>query len=75
MTRMSKIDRLQALALTLAMAVLGGCSSQQLYATGQAAQRNECRKIEDRDERTRCERSADRSYDNYKAQTEAARKP
>lgn len=62
-------------SLALALALLAGCSAQQLYATGQTAQRNECRKIEDRDERTRCQRSADLSYDTYKAQAEAARKP
>jgi len=60
-------------AVTLAL--LGACSSQQLYATGQQWQKSECRKIEDRAERTRCERSSETAYDSYKAQTETARKP
>ena len=58
-----------------ATTLLGACSSQQLYATGQQWQKSECRKIEDRAERSRCERSSETSYDSYKVQTEAARKP
>jgi hypothetical protein len=61
--------------LLLLAALLAGCSSKQLYASGQQWQRSECRKIEDRDERMRCEQGADRSYESYQAQTEAARKP
>ena len=56
-------------------AALAGCSSKQLYATGQQWQRSECRKIDDREERRRCEQSADRSYESYQAQTADAKKP
>ncbi len=59
----------------LAGASLAGCSSRQLYAGGQQWQRSECQKIDDRGERSRCAQSADRSYESYRAQTDAARKP
>jgi hypothetical protein len=47
-----------------------GCSSQQLYNTGQAWQRNECSKIADAQERNRCMASTNTSYEDYKRQTE-----
>jgi hypothetical protein len=50
-----------------------GCTSQQLYGTGQAWQRNECQKIPDAQERDRCLSSANTSYEDYKRQSEAAR--
>lgn len=68
---------MKALVTLLASAslLLVGCSSQQLYGAGQQWQRTECNKINDRDERTRCEQSAATSYESYKTQTEAAKKP
>ena len=39
---------------TLGAAALVGCSSQQGYGAGQAWQRNECFKINDQQERSRC---------------------
>ncbi len=68
---------MKALVTLLASAslLLVGCSSQQLYGAGQQWQRTECNKINDRDERTRCEQSATTSYESYKTQTEAAKKP
>lgn len=59
----------------VALLLLGGCSLQQVYGTGQQWQRNECQKINDREERTRCEKSAATSYEDYKAQAERASKP
>ena len=53
----------------------GGCSSQQAYGVGQAWQRNECYKIGDAQERGRCLASSSTSYDEYKRQSDAARKP
>ncbi len=63
------------LAAALAAALLAGCSSKDLYVAGQQMQRTECRKIDDRAERTRCEQSASRSYDSYREQAEAAKRP
>lgn len=65
-------------AAVAGLAVLGGiglpaCSSQQLYGTGQAWQRQECNKIIDAQERGRCLASASTSYDEYRRQSEAAK--
>ena len=53
--------------------VLQACSSQQLYGTGQAWQRQECNKMNDTQERGRCMASASTSYEEYKRQAEAAK--
>jgi hypothetical protein len=58
-----------------ALLLLGSCSLQQVYGTGQQWQRNECQKINDRDERARCEKSTATSYEDYKSQAEKASKP
>ena len=60
--------------LTLVLG-LAGCSSQQLYATGQGWQKQECQKMLDREQRTRCEQSAATSYARYQAESAAAKKP
>ena len=59
--------------LTLTWA--GGCSSQQAYGVGQSWQRNECYKITDAQERGRCLASSSTSYEEYKRQSEAVKKP
>lgn len=58
----------------LIIAALGGCSSQELYGTGQGWQRNECRKLPDVQERERCMASTSRSFDDYQRESAAARK-
>ena len=65
----------RATCCALACAVLGACSAQQLYATGQQWQRNECLKIDDRAERQRCEQSHATSYEAYQAQAASLKKP
>ncbi len=50
-----------------------GCSSQQLYATGQAYQRNQCYKIPDDAGRESCLERAGKSYDEYKRETDETR--
>lgn len=57
-----------ALALLLA-----GCSSQQLYGAGQAWQRNECQRIQNAEERSRCMQSTARSYDEYQKDAAAVK--
>ena len=47
------------------------CSSQQLYATGQAYQRQQCLKIPDTEQSRQCLNNADKSYDDYKRETGA----
>ena len=62
------------LSLPLAIALpLSACSSQQLYSTGQEWQKNECNKLVDAEQRTRCMNNAKISHDEYKRDAEAAR--
>jgi len=51
------------------------CSSQQLYASGQAQQRNECDKIVDFQDRQKCMAKANTSYETYQRQAEEAKHP
>ncbi|MDP1549520.1 MAG: hypothetical protein Q8L97_05090 [Nitrosomonas sp.] len=48
-----------------------GCTTQQLYNTGQAWQRNECGRIMDQQERSRCLSSTSTSYEAYQKQSGA----
>jgi hypothetical protein len=61
------------LGIVLLVAAVQGCSSQQAYGAGQAWQRQECNKINDTQERSRCMASASTSYQDYKRQAEAAK--
>lgn len=70
---MTRFFRLTAAAL--AACAFAGCSSQQLYGTGQAMQRNECNKLNDLAERQRCLDAANRSQDSYEREAAAARQP
>lgn len=63
-----KANLLPILPILLSVA---GCSTQQLYSTGQSWQRQECLRLPDLAERDRCLRSTARSYDEFRA--EAAR--
>ncbi|QCB45068.1 hypothetical protein [Hydrogenophaga sp. PAMC20947] len=45
---------------------LAACSARQGYASVQNWQRNQCIKIIDAQERLKCMREADKSYDQYK---------
>jgi hypothetical protein len=63
------------IAMLLWPCLLCACTTQQLYQTGQGWQKQECQRIQDREERGRCEKSAALSYERYKAEAEAAKKP
>jgi hypothetical protein len=63
----------QLLAVMAATPIIAACSSQQLYATGQNWQRNQCYSISDPQERSRCFSSANTSFDEYKRQSDAAK--
>jgi hypothetical protein len=60
--------------IILSLSGMAACSSQELYQTGQAWQKNECQKLQDRDERNRCEKSAATSFERYQAEGQAAKK-
>jgi hypothetical protein len=61
-------------AAAVAMLALAGCTSQELWRSGQQWQKQECSRLKDIEERKRCERSAATSYEQYKAETGAAAK-
>jgi hypothetical protein len=52
-----------------------GCTSEQLYGTGQNWQRNQCNRMPDGDERRQCLARADTSYDDYAKRSGAAKSP
>lgn len=52
-----------------------GCTTQQLYNTGQAWQRNECNRLMDQQERSRCLSSTSTSYEAYKQQSGTGSEP
>ncbi|AMV71911.1 hypothetical protein JCM30471_34280 [Desulfuromonas carbonis] len=52
---------------------LGGCSSRQLYESGQSWQRNQCNQIFDALERSRCLESTSSSFEEYRRESEAVR--
>jgi hypothetical protein len=60
--------------LAIVVALLTGCSSQQLYGAGQAWQRNECQRMLDPRERERCLASTALSYEEYRRQAEEAKR-
>jgi|EndMetStandDraft_7_1072992.scaffolds.fasta_scaffold89589_2 hypothetical protein len=67
-------NRLCLVAL-LGVPFFAACSSQQFYGSGQEWQRTECYKINDLQERNRCLKSANTSYEEYQRQADAAKNP
>jgi hypothetical protein len=59
------------LIFSFALLALSGCSSQQLYNTGQSYQRNQCLNMPDQAERDRCLGKTDTRYDDYRRDTTA----
>ncbi len=59
---------MRALPFLLALAaLLGACSSEQIYNAAAGWRRNECHRIGDAQQRERClKEEADRSYDAYR---------
>jgi len=58
-------NRCSAVLLFALGAVLSGCSSQQMYASGQAYQRQQCQRMPDASDRERCLSDSNVSYDDY----------
>ena len=63
------------LLLMLSWLALTACSTQQGYASAQAWRRNQCSKIVDAQERIRCLREADGSYDSYRQEADGLKAP
>ena len=51
-----------------------GCTWQQAYSASQTFQRNACNRLVEQTERERCLSNTNMTYDNYRRQTEAAKK-
>ncbi len=64
-------QRLISIAMLSAILTItqSGCSTQQLYSTGQAWQRNQCHTLLDQQERERCIANASASYETYRKQS------
>ena len=62
-------------ASALLATTLPGCSSEQVYNSGQAWRRSTCEQMADREQRARCQQEADRSYDSYKKESDKAGAP
>jgi hypothetical protein len=60
--------------LSIIFVLFSGCTSQQLYSTGQAYQRNQCLLISDKIESDRCLSKINTSYDDYKKEKELGAK-
>lgn len=60
-----------AIVLLTVLGVIAGCSSQQMYASGQGYQRQQCERLPDMAERQRCLEKANMSYEEYKKETRA----
>jgi len=58
--------------IALAAIFCAACSSAQLYGAGQAWQKAECNKIDDREERGRCMANANQPLDRYQRERDAA---
>jgi len=56
--------------LTIAViGLLAGCTSEQLYNTGQEYQRTQCRNMPDKVSSDNCMEKTNTSYDDYKQET------
>lgn len=53
----------------LVFLLLTGCTSRQLYESGQAYQRNQCQQLPDAGERARCLGQTPASYEAYRRET------
>lgn len=54
--------------------ILQGCSWQHSYYAGQSWQQNECNKISEYIEHSRCISKTNTSYDDFRRQSEALKK-
>lgn len=61
--------RTTLLMMAMAAGFCAGCSSQQIYATGQNMQRQQCLKMPDQGDRERCLSNANTGFDDYKRET------
>jgi len=58
----------------LIVSFFSGCTSEQIFATGQAYQRNQCIKVADQDASSQCLNRSNTRYDDYKYEVDKANK-
>ena len=56
-----------------AVLLLAGCAGEQMFATGQAWQRNQCQQMPDDAQRARCLERADTRYEDYRREGDTRR--
>lgn len=66
------MNRLAFFLSAAALALLAGCSTSAWYDTVQSASRVDCGRYGTADERERCYKEQNRSYDQYRREREAA---
>lgn len=64
-------SRMRGLVL-LSILVASGCSGRQIYQSAAGWRLNECQKILDDGERARCVQQANKDYDTYRKEGDAA---
>jgi hypothetical protein len=62
-----------ALAIII-MSSVTGCTSEQIYGSGQVWQRNQCLKMPDQDASRDCINNSNKSYDAYKYESQKVEK-
>lgn len=62
---------LASLFACVLVGLVGACTSEQRYATGQAYERNRCERLPDPADRERCLSNASTTYDQYRRETGA----
>ncbi|MEY3252818.1 MAG: hypothetical protein RL227_1791 [Pseudomonadota bacterium] len=63
---------LASLGLTAALLALAGCSTRQLYDTVAATTAQDCNPIVNAEERARCRKKVEMSYDQYERERQKA---
>lgn len=61
-------------AAAATLSVASGCTWQQAYSAGQEWQRNACNRLVEQIERERCLSNSKMSYEDYRRQTDGAKK-
>ena len=64
--------RARRCVIAVAVLVLGGCSAEQVYGSGQAWQRHQCERLADTEQRDRCIAGTDLTYPQYQTQRRSA---
>jgi hypothetical protein len=64
--------RVRVVVLLACIVLAGGCTSREVYQSSQGARRAQCGRVLEADLRAACYQSADRDFDSYQCDREAA---